>query len=286
MQLALGTMTFGREAGERESRRIFEAAYEGGIRIYDTAPTYGYGASERILGDCLASVDRTTVRVMTKWGYDAAETDVEASLEGSMARLRTDYIDTLFCHRFGCRSPVARSKALEEMRRMDEGGLINYIGLSNCAAWQVAANAFILAEIAAIQPMYSLVKRQAEVELLPVADDYDLTAYGYSPLGSGVLVSDHALENRDERYKQRYMGAINRAQTFKLMELANRLEVPRAAVAVAWVALRDVIPIIGASNVGQLNQSLQARRIKELPMGELDEIFPPPPPAHDRPDDA
>lgn len=303
-RLCFGTMAFGREADETESKRLYAAAREAGITFFDCADVYSGGRAEEILGR-LAGGERDELVLTSKVGM-GKETNRQGlsrrhlarSVEGSLRRLGTDRLDVLFLHRFDADTPVEETlRGLEDLVR---AGKVLYLGASNWAAWQVA-RALGLAErrgwsgFRLLQPMYNLVKRQAEVELLPLAAAEGLAVTPYSPVGGGLLSGkyrDGAASGRikaDEMYAKRYAPAWMLESASRFAAFAEERGWHPVSLAVAWVAAHPAVtaPIIGARDVAQLRPSLQALEIPMTPAlrQEIDALSPAPPPATDRLDE-
>jgi aryl-alcohol dehydrogenase-like predicted oxidoreductase len=304
--LALGTMTFGGAADAKTSRAIFDRCREVGINLFDCANVYEKGLSEEILGDLVADC-RDEVLVTSKaffpMGEDpnaqgASRRHLRQAVEGSLRRLQTDRIDLYFVHRFDGKTALEETlRALDDLVR---DGKIVYTAASNFAAWQVekalgisALRGFV--RLKAVQPMYNLVKRQAEVEILPMAAAENLAVFPYSPLGGGLLTGKYAGEDRpadgrlvqSEMYRIRYRDTYDTAERFA--EFAREHGWEPAALAVAWVAGHPAVtaPLIGARNLEQLEGSLAALDIDMTPelRAEISALSPEPPPATDRNDE-
>ena len=205
-------MQFGGRADAAASRAMFDACIEAGITHFDTAHVYTDGASERLLGQFVQD-RRESLIIATKAAYTggAGRANILASAETSRQRMQLDTLDVLYLHRFDPETPLTESFAA--LADLQQQGHIRQVGLSNFAAWQVVKAAHIAAdfglEIAVIQPMYNLVKRQAEVEILPMAHDLDIMVAPYSPLGGGLLTGKYAKGgsgrlSEDEKYRARY----------------------------------------------------------------------------------
>ena len=261
-------MQFGGKADEAASRAMFIDCREHGINMFDTAHVYTDGASETLLGRFLgAERDRLIVasKVNLRRGNSAAS--IAESCEESRARLGLDVIDLYYLHRFDPEVPLEESfKALATLQRK---GHIRYIGVSNFAAWQVMKAQAVAREagtrIDAIQPMLNLVKRQAESELLPMAQDQQIAVFPYSPLGGGLLTGKYraGAEGRlteSQMYSRRYGEDWMHSMAGNLVTLANELRIDPATLAVAWAMRRPGVtaPIISARNVDQLGPSLAA----------------------------
>ena len=302
-QLALGTLAFGGEADEAMSRAMFERSRDLGINFFDTANIYQKGRSEEVLGQLISSC-RDEVVIATKAYYPTGP-DVNAqgasrrhlvrSVQESLRRLRTDRIDLLYLHHWDGRTALEETlRALDDLIR---NGTVLYAGASNFAAWQVEkalgiAEAKNLIRFKAIQPMYNLVKRQAEVEILPMAQTENLAVFPYSPTAGGLLsgkygkaaapgsgrIADYPL------YTARYRADFETAERFAIFARERAFE--PTALAVAWVASHPGVtaPLIGARNVTQLEGSLASLSIDMTPElhAEIAALTPAPPPATDR----
>ncbi len=307
-QLCMGTMTFGNEADRAESAALFRRCRDAGINIFDCANVYGKGAAEEILGQLIADSRNELIITSKGWGQMGADINARgssrrnliASVEASLKRLRTSWIDIYFLHRFDPHTSLEETlSALNDLVRQ---GKIRYLGASNFAAWQVATALGVSAlhdwtAFCCIQPMYNLVKRQAEVELLPLAHHAGLGVFSYNPLGGGLLTGKYgaAIESSDFRlgrlatYERRYGDDWMLAAAVKFVDFARANGYNPVSLAVAWVAAHPAItaPIIGARNTAQLEDSLNATGIEmtdEL-YHQLAALTPTPPPATDRTDD-
>jgi aryl-alcohol dehydrogenase-like predicted oxidoreductase len=190
--LCLGTMTFGDTTGEAEARLILNHCLELGINFVDCANVYSKGEAERILGKVMTGRRRQIV-LTSKVGMPleddlnqgcASRLAIMTQVEKSLKRLRTEYLDIYFIHRFDPDTPMQES--LEAMDVLVRQGKILHVGVSNWAAWQAAkalgiSLAKALPRIVCLQPMYNLLKRQAEVEILPLALAENLGVVTYSP---------------------------------------------------------------------------------------------------------
>lgn len=292
--LAFGTMQFGARADAAQSRTMYDAARAAGITHFDTACGYADGASETLLGQ-FASAERDSLTIATKVGYagGAGRANITAQFDGSRKRLGMDQVDLLYLHRF--HADTALEETFETLADWQSRGLIRRIGVSNYAAWQVMKAQAVCARLGtrfdAIQPMYNLVKRQAEVEILPMAVDQNIAIFPYSPLGGGLLSGKYAQGGsgrltEDDRYAARYAPAFMADTAAHLSRMAAELGTSPATLAVAWVMTHPArpVPIVSARNVDQLAPSLAAAT---YPMtaelyARLAALSPAPPPATDR----
>jgi aryl-alcohol dehydrogenase-like predicted oxidoreductase len=267
-QFCFGTMQFGSNADDPAARAMYEACRAAGINFFDTAYVYNEGRSEQMLGSYAIS-EREDVILATKAEFTKPSTaeNISKSLHISLERMKTDYIDLFYLHRFDEDTPLEDSlAALADLKRQ---GLFRYTGVSNFAAWQVmkaqAIGAGLDLKIDALQPMYNLVKRQAEVEILPACLDQGVAVYPYSPLGGGLLTGKYAggaggRLNDVEMYAKRYDVDWMRQTAAALPALAAEYGTTAPTLAVAWVAHHQGVtgPIISARSAQQLQPSLDA----------------------------
>jgi len=304
-QLCFGTMSFGGDADERNSDEMFHYCREKGINVFDCADAYQKGLAEEILGRLIK--DCREELVITSKVYFPMSDDMNAqgssrrhivrAVEESLKRLATDRIDIYFLHRFDDSTPLEETlRALDDLVRL---GKVVYTGASNFAAWQVAKALGVSARegyvpFACVQPMYNLVKRQAEVEILPLAQSENLAVLPYSPLGGGLLTGKYGVKTgpdsgrliENKVYNTRY-GAGWMYQTAEdFTRFAEENGFNPVSLAVAWVASHPDVtaPIIGARSVEQLKGSIAAVDIKMTPelRQAISALSPEPPPATDR----
>lgn len=303
--VCFGTMTFGDQADETESARMYRACREHGINFFDCADVYAGGRSEEILGRLMADErDQLVItsKVFGKTGEDVnsgglSRRHMVRAVEASLRRLKTDRIDFYFVHQFD--STVAIEETLRVLDDLVRRGLILYPAVSNWAAWQIAKALGIsaregLARFELTQPMYSLVKRQAEVEILPLALSEELGVISYSPLGAGLLTGRYAKADQKEggrltenqMYARRYRDPENYRVAERFVDFARSKGIHPATLAVAWAGSHPAVtaPIIGARNMEQLEPSLAALELSldEEMRGEIAALSPAPPPATDR----
>lgn len=283
-ELALGTMTFGEEwgwgASKEESRRIFDAYAAAGGNFVDTANRYTEGTSERYVGEFVAS-DRDRFVVATKYTLYNRKGDPNAagsqrknlvrSLESSLERMRLAYVDVLWVHAWDVLTPVE-----EVMRALDDlvrAGKVLYVGVSDTPAW-VVSRANTLAELrgwtpfAGLQLEYSLAKRDAERDLLPMARAFGMSVAAWGALAGGVLTGKYRADRSAEGGAARYAGndaVVRLGERFLALgaavrAVAGELGASPAQVALAWVRAQDpaVIPIVGARRAEQMLDSLAA----------------------------
>lgn len=307
-KLCFGTMSFGGDADEETSAAMFHRCREAGINFFDCANTYAGGRSEEILGRLIANC-REEVIITSKVYFPqgkgenasgASRRNIFLAAEASLKRLNTEFIDLYFIHHFDRATPLEETlRALDDLVHQ---GKVLYVGASNFAAWQIMKALGIsakegLAAFQCIQPMYNLVKRQAEVEILPMAEAEKLGVITYSPLGGGLLTGKYGADKRPEKGRltsnQTYQARYSDAWLFEAAEsftgVAQQRGYDPAGLAVAWAGSHPAVtaPIIGARNVQQLEGSLKALEIEMTPelRTELSQLTPEPPPATDRTDE-
>jgi len=273
-EVCLGTMTFGNEADEATSKAIMNRALDAGINFFDAAHNYNKGVTEEIVGRWIGP-HRDEIILASKVFFPAgggrndkgtSRRNIIHSVEKTLKRLQTDYLDLLYLHYWDEHTdPVITLQALDTLVQQ---GKVHYCAVSNFSAWQTlkaveTAKALGLAPIVACQPMYSLVKRQVEVEILPMAHHEGLGVVPYNAIGAGLLTGKY-LEGgagrltETEMYRQRYDNQAYVATTEKFVALARARGLSPAALAVAWVTSHPVVSsaIVGARNLEQLNDTL------------------------------
>ncbi|NNK58540.1 MAG: aldo/keto reductase [Desulfofustis sp.] len=304
-RLCFGTMSFGAEADEEMSTRLFHRCREAGINFFDCADVYSNGVAEEILGrlmaDCRDEIVLTT-KVHGAMGEDVntrglSRRYIVCAVEESLRRLKTDRIDVYYAHRFDAETDLEQTLyAFDDLVRT---GKILYLAVSNWAAYQIATALGIsrkekISEIVCMQPMYNLVKRQAEVELLPLAEQENLAVTPYSPLGGGLLTGKYGVGRKPEKgrlvdvgfYSKRYSLEQYYQTADNLCAHARERGVNPATLGVAWVMTHPAVtaPIIGARNLEQLETSLAAAELDMTPewRAEISCLSPAPAVATDR----
>ncbi|MCG7629163.1 aldo/keto reductase [Epibacterium sp. MM17-32] len=297
-RFSFGCMQFGGRADARASTEMFTACRAAGLRHFDTAWVYTEGASEELLGTLIAP-EREHLYIATKVGYTggASAANMQAQFDTCRQRLGLDTVDLLYLHRFDPETPL--EDTLTCFAELKQRGLIRHVGLSNFAAWQVMKAVALAArlglQIDVLQPMYSLVKRQAEVELLPMCMDQNILPVPYSPLGGGLLTGKYARGgsgrlSEDARYAARYGQDWMHQTARELLDIAAELGTDPATLAVAWAAAHPVhpAPILSARSAEQLAPSLAATQFDMSPdlYDRLSALSPRPAPATDRLEEA
>jgi aryl-alcohol dehydrogenase-like predicted oxidoreductase len=266
-EVFLGTMGLGEDAAQ--CRRVVDAYADAGGNVLDTASAYGNG--ETVLGEVVERRDRFVIATKYTLSRDAGDPNASgnhrknlvSSLEQSLRRLKTDYIDVYWVHLWDRHTPLE-----ETMRALDDvvrAGKVLYIGISDAPAW-VVARANTLAEwrgwtpFAGLQVPYNLLKRDIERELLPMAEGMGLSVAAWAPLASGVL------SGSQKRVDSETLTERDRAAVAAVRKVADELGATPAQVALAWLRSKSkaVLPLVGASTVEQLVENLGALEL-ELP---------------------
>ena len=279
--LCMGTMTFGEAADESASKQMYKMCKDAGINFFDCANGYAKGRSEEILGKLIKSHRQETVvtsKVYFKSGEDInsgglSRFHMTKALDASLKRMGTDYLDIYYLHHFD--QSTSLQETLMTLNDFVRQGKVLYIGVSNFAAWQVMKAISIcqrmnLAPISCVQPMYNLLKRQVESEILPMATSQDLGVFTYSPLAGGLLSGKYlgkkAAESRFDTstmYQKRYQDKINEEVVISFNKFAADHNLNPVSLAIAWVGAHPGVtaPIIGARNMDQLKPALEAQNI-------------------------
>jgi aryl-alcohol dehydrogenase-like predicted oxidoreductase len=290
-EVALGTGTFGTSLGSgadrEQSKRLFDAFAEAGGNLFDCADAYQNGEAEQFLGDFIRS-DRDHFAVATKY-TTAMQTRsllktgnsrkaLIHSLEQSLRRFGSDYVDILWVHFPDHVTPVE-----EIVRAMDDvvrAGKVRYIGFSDFPAWRIATAATLAAlrgvtPVSGVQIEYSLAERSAERELIPMASAFGLAAMVWSPLGGGLLSGKYRRGQRGRRESGAGAGGVcnlsaeHESSVLDALEAAaDELGATMAQVAIAWIRQKGedagatMIPIIGARRSDQLSDNLGALQLR------------------------
>ncbi|MBO3738610.1 aldo/keto reductase [Actinoplanes flavus] len=285
-ELCLGTMTFGKEADESTSHAILDRFAEAGGDFVDTADVYGGGASEEIIGRWLATRDRESLVVATKgfWATGPAANDHGAgrkhlikAVHDSLRRLGTDYIDLYQLHCFDESTPV--EETLSTLDQLVRAGKVRHLGVSNYAAWQLQKSVDVARfrgwePFVAAQPLYNLIDREIETELVPVCRNEGVGIIPWSPMRGGWLTGKYRrgmtsapAGARWDGDRQPWLGNWEDSVdervwrvTDTLISVAETVGRSPAQVALRWLSQRPGVtaPIVGARDVGQLDDNLGA----------------------------
>ena len=305
--LCLGTMTFGLQCDEAQSRAILDKAADGGIDFLDAADVYPLGGgpntagrTEEIVGDWLQGKRHQFV-LATKcvgamgpkpWDQGMSRKHILDAVEASLRRLRTDYVDLYQLHSYDPATPL--DEALEALDTVVRHGKARYVGVSNWPAYKVArglgrSELRNLVGIRSVQPRYNLLFRSFERDLLPLCAEEGIAVIPYNPLAGGLLTGKHdnkaappegsrfQLGTAGARYQERYWHGQQFEAIEALREVAAEASMSMATMAMRWVLSHPSItaPIAGASRPEQLTDTLAAAEQGPLPADlktRLDEI--------------
>ncbi|WP_321802232.1 aldo/keto reductase [Burkholderia sp. BCC1988] len=300
--LCLGAMMFGGETDEATSTRIIDKAFDQGINFIDTADVYHAGRSEQIVGRAIAR-QRDSWVVATKFGFPAGPDAgpnrqgqsrkwIYESVDASLKRLGTDYIDILYFHRALTDAPLEEGmRAVADLIRQ---GKVRYVGLSNFKGWRIAeivrlADQLCIDRPVASEPLYNLVDRTAEVEQLPAAAHYGIGVVPYSPLARGVLTGKYApgaqppADSRAGRGDRRIQQTEWRPESLhiarQVAEHAAARGTTSVAFAIAWVMKNRIVSstIAGPRTEAHWDSYIDALTLELGPDDErfVDSLVPP-----------
>ena len=289
-RLCLGCMSFGASndwmIGEDESRAMVAKAWDAGVNFYDTADVYSGGESEEILGRALKALNIPRERVViASKVYQPMTGDVNGrglsrkhimdSIDASLKRLGTDYVDLYQIHRPDYETPI--EETLEALNDIVRAGKVRYIGASTMFAWEFMKALSVSerrswAKFVSMQPQYNLLYREEEREMLPLCLDQGIGVIPWSPLARGFLAGNRSRAGKGETERAKTDGfADNLYYTDADFDVVDALTAvakgrgePNMQVALAWVLSKPAItaPIIGATKLSHLDDAVVALSIK------------------------
>ncbi len=301
-ELCLGTMTFGNEADEATSVDIMDRALDAGVNFFDSADVYNKGVTEEIVGRWLPA-HRDDIVMASKVHFPSgsgvndrrsSRRHIMMEAEQILRRLQTDRVDILYLHHWD--EDTAIEESLAALDTLIEQGKVLYGGVSNFAAWQTVQTLAVARERhfaapACLQPQYNLLKRQAEVEILPMAEAFNLGVSPYSPIAAGLLTGKyHRGEGgrikTNKMYIERYKNPDYMEIAGRFVEYADAKGLDPSSLATAWVAAHPAVTsaIVGARNLEQFESALGAAEIDmdAAMRDEISALSPTPPLATDR----
>ncbi len=305
-ELCLGCMTFGRESSKDISFQMMDTFYEQGGNFFDTADVYGRGVSETILGEWLKDKPRHEMVIATKvrgaMGDDPnnvglSRKHILSAVDASLTRLGLDYIDLYQVHMWDSATPL--EETLSTLNQLVLAGKVRYIGASNFSGWQLQKAIDLSRQhgweaFVSLQPLYNLLDRELEWELLPLCQNEGLATMIWSPLRGGWLSGkyrrDMAAPPEDTRVKQaseqgwsESWDAYATERTWRILdvlrEIAGELGRSVAQISLRWLMQRPGVttPIVGVSKMNHLNDNLGAAEIElsDEQMARLNEVSAP-----------
>lgn len=300
-EVSLGSwLTLGSSVDAARTRELVHAAFDLGVNLFDTADAYAGGRAEEVLGEALRDVPRPHVVIATKCFFPVSDRPndrglsrkhVFESVEASLRRLRTDYLDLHQCHRADPATPIEETVgAYEDLIRQ---GKVLYWGVSEWPAAQIVdacrtADARRAYRPISSQPQYSILRRGIEKEVLPVCEREGVGQIVWSPLAQGVLTGKYsggarpggtrATDADRGRFMQDFLAPELLACVDRLRPLAAELGLSLAQLALAWCLRRASVAsvIVGATRVEQIEENVRASGVRLPPEAEarVDELFP------------
>ena len=292
--LGLGCMgmswSYGPAKDKQEMISLLRAAVERGVAFFDTAEVYGPLANEELVGEALATF-REQVVIATKFGWAPAPGDrerwsalnsrpehIKAAVEGSLKRLRVDFIDLYYQHRVDPNVPI--EDVAGAVKDLVQQGKVKHFGLSEASA-QTIRRAHAVQPVTALQSEYSLWFRRPEQEILPTLEELGIGFVAYSPLGKGFLTGkitpDTKFDSTDfrstiPRFRPENIDA-NQALVVLLNRFAEQKKATPGQIALAWLLAKKpwIVPIPGTTKLYRLEENIGAAEI-ELTADELREI--------------
>ena len=298
--VCLGTMMFGGPCPAEESVRIMHKALDQGVNFFDTADIYVQGQSEVVVGQAIAD-RRDKVVLATKGRQPMGEgpnqsggsrLHLKRALDGSLKRLKTDYIDLYYIHTPDYTTPI--EETLRAMDDMVRSGKVHYIACSNFRTWRLmealwTSDRLGLSRFACVQPLYNIVNRDIEVELLPACREYGVGVVSYSPLARGILTGKYKAgepfpegsraARNDKRMKEAELRDASFEAAQQLGQIASRKGVTLSHFALAWCLANPTLTsvIIGPRTMEQFDDNMGCLNVTITPEDEaaVDAVIPP-----------
>ncbi|WP_127506376.1 aldo/keto reductase family protein [Paenibacillus humicus] len=287
-EISLGSwMTYGHTVGENTGAKLVDRAFELGINFIDTANVYEQGAAESMLGDILPAYPRESYVLATKafWPMGSGPNDrglsrkhVVEQLNASLKRLKQDYVDIFYCHRYDPETPVEETlRTIEDFVRQ---GKVLYVGVSEWSAAQIqeavqVADKYLLDRIVVNQPEYSMFNRTIERDVLAVSEKNGISQVVFSPLAQGVLTGKYRLgqelpegsrasDPKTNMWIKNYLTDSHLRKVDQLDAVANELGLSLSSLALAWILRHDSVAstLVGATKVSQLEENVKASGVE------------------------
>lgn len=277
-EFCLGTMMFGGQTEKKDAIEIIDYALENEVNFFDTADIYTKGNSEEILGEALKG-KRDSVIIATKVGGPSGigtngkglgRKHIMQSIDDSLRRLKTDYVDLFYMHFPDPDTPI--EETIETMNYLISSGKIRYYGVSNFPAWKICSMVEKSKENGLTAPIatetvYNAITRGADEEILPFAKEYGIGITAYNPLAGGLLTGKHSRDHIAESsrfalekgYKLRYCKYSNFDAVEYLTAVAKEYGISVLELAIRWIISKEEIttPIIGVSKLEQIKQNIE-----------------------------
>ncbi|MDG5790031.1 aldo/keto reductase family protein [Evansella sp. AB-P1] len=282
-EISLGSwLTYGKTVEDNIAEKTIHKAYELGINFFDSANVYERGEGERVMAAALKEYPRESYVITTKafWPMGEGPNDrglsrkhVTEQLHASLKRMKLDYVDIFYCHRYDPETPVEETlRTIDDLVRQ---GKILYAGVSEWTAAQIeeamrVADKYLLNRIVVNQPVYNMVNRYIENEVIPVSEKYGVGQVVFSPLAQGVLTGKYkggkvpedsrAANDSTNRFISKFMNDDVYSKVEKLEGVANDLNITLPELALAWILRQENVAsaLIGASKPEQVEQNVKA----------------------------
>jgi aryl-alcohol dehydrogenase-like predicted oxidoreductase len=287
-EISLGSwLTYGNSTEKESAIRTIDRAYELGINFFDTANVYAQGAAEAIVGEALRKYPRDSYVLATKvFGAmgdkpnqkGLSRKHIMAQMDASLKRLGLDYVDLYYCHRYDPETPLEETlRALDDLVRQ---GKVLYVGVSEWTAAQITealgiAERRLLDRIVVNQPVYNMLNRYIEKEVIPLGEEKGISQVVFSPLGQGVLTGKYsrgsdvpadsrAADPKSNQFIKRYLQDDVMSKVESLTGLASETAIPLSRLALAWILRQSNVAsaLIGASKPEQVEQNVSASGVK------------------------
>lgn len=282
-EIALGSwLTYGFTSSFETARECFRTAYDCGINLFDTADVYNQGEAERVWGEIMTDYSRPSLVIATKAYFPMSQhvndqglsrKHLTESLHGSLKRLKTDYVDLYQCHRYDHNTSL--EELITTMTNFIRQGKILYWGTSQWSAVQLVEAIFIAKSMGleppvANQPIYNLINRSLEVDVLDVCERYNVGIITFSPLAQSILTGKYTEKNATEdargfnnktsQYMKKRMTEDIFKQVDQLKKIAEKLGLTTAQLSLAWCLRQNQLSsvIIGASRSTQIEDNIKA----------------------------
>lgn len=281
---------YGPATDKQDAIKLIRTAYELGVNFFDTAEAYGPFTNEEILGEAVAPF-RDKVVLATKFGFksghptiglDSRPQDINAVVDASLKRLKTDRIDLLYQHRVDPNVPI--EEVAHTVKELIEQGKVKHFGLSE-AGVQTIRRAHAVQQVAALQSEYSLWWREPEQQILPTLEELGIGFVPFSPLGKGFLtgaINENTKFDETDfrkvvpRFNEENRKA-NQIVVYKISEFAKRKNATPAQVALSWVMAQKpwIVPIPGTTKIHRLEENLKAEHLllTDEDLNEIEDVF-------------
>ncbi len=287
-EISLGSwLTYGNSTEKQTAIDTIDKAYELGVNFFDTANVYATGKSELVVGEALRKYPRESYVLASKvfWPMGDGPNDrglsrkhVFEQAHASLKRLGVDYLDIYYCHRYDPETPVEETlRTIEDLVRQ---GKVLYVGVSEWTAAQIqealqVADRYLLDRIVVNQPLYNMLARKIETEIMPLSERNGISQVVFSPLAQGILTGKYkdindlppgsrALDPSANFFIDRYLNENNIALVKRLDVIAQELNISMTQLAIAWILRHKSVAsaLVGASRPSQIEENIKASGIQ------------------------